>query len=145
MGLFSKLFRARQSAAPCAIHADDRDLVRAEDIDWWNGLSLDDCTVLEQEDNVFRFASWRKFVETDGLSDTEAGKKVRLSFPTFYWILEHRVEEKFSLGILDAKLPYVLKDRINRALMSRLIAKQAVAQASSFNALVRQLIRSGRF
>jgi len=144
MGLFRKLFGAKQPAPPCTIHPHDQDLVKPEDVAWWNELSFDDCQAIEKEDNVFRFAAFKKFIEIDGLSDAEAGKKVRLAFPIFYWKLEHRAEEKFNLAATDAKLPYVLKDRINRALMSRLIDKQAVEQASSFNALVRQLIRSGR-
>lgn len=144
MGLFSKFFGGRQPAPPCAIHPDDRDLVSSEDIEWWNKLSFQDCQALEQEDNVFRLAAFTKFRETDGLSDEEAGKKVRLSFPFYYGKLEHRADEKFTLGTADAKLPYVLKDRINRAVMSRLIDKNAVMQASSMNALVREFIRSGR-
>lgn len=144
MGIFSKLFRSRQPAPPCEIHLNDRDLVSSEDRKWWNGLSLDDCKALEQEDNVFRFATWKKFVEEDGLSDADAGKKVRLTFPTYYWQLAHRAEEKFALGAADAKLPFLLKDRINRALMNRVIDKRALGDSSSFNALVRQLIRVGR-
>ncbi len=144
MGLFSKLFGSKHAPPPCEIHDDDRDLVRNEDVKWWNGLSLDDCKALEQEDNVFRFAAWRKFVEEERLSDAEAGKKVRLSFPTYYWRIEHRADEKFLLTASDAKLPFALKDRVNRAAMSGLINKQAVTKASSFNALVRQLIRAER-
>jgi len=144
MGLFNKLFGSREPAPPYAIHADDRALVKPGDIAWWNSLSLNDCQALEKEDNVFRLAAFQKFIETDRLPDAEAGKKVRLSFPTFYWRLEHRADEKFQLGADDAKLPYVLKDRINRAVMGRIVDKQAVERSSSFNALARQLIRSGR-
>src|SRR5882724_8328968 len=79
-------------------------------------------------------------IETERLPEASAAKKVRLSFPAFYWRLEHRADDKFQLGADDAKLPYVLKDRINRAVMGRVVDKQAVERASSFNALVRQLI-----
>ncbi len=144
MGLLGKLFASTQPAPPCDVHPDDQDLVRTEDVDWWNGLSLDDCKSLEEEDNVFRFAAWKTFIERDGLSDLEAGKKVRLTFPTYYWKLAHRANEKFALGAPDAKLPFVLKDRVNRAVTARVIDKQAVERASSFNALIRQLIRAGR-
>jgi len=98
----------------------------------------------ENEDNVFRLAAFQKFIETDRLPDAEAVKKVRLSFPTFYWRLEHRADEKFQLGADDVKLAYVPKDRINRAETGRVVDKQAVERSSSLNALVRQLIRSGR-
>lgn len=144
MGLFGKLFGTRQPAPECAIHDDDRDLVRPEDIDWWNSLSLADCEALEKEDNVFRLAAFQRFLASDGLSDGEPGKRVRVSFPTLYSRLEHRADEKFKLGADDAKLPLALKDRINRGVMGRVIDKEAVNRSSSFNALVRQLIRAGR-
>ncbi len=144
MGLLSKLFGARQPAPPCTIHRDDRDLVSPEDIEWWKKLSLEDCRIFENEDNIVRFAAFSKYFSTDGLSQAEAAKKIRLGFPIFYWNLEQRAEENFSLGAADAKLPSVLKDRANRAVISGLINKRTLAEASSFNALVRQLIRSGR-
>jgi hypothetical protein len=144
MGLFNRIFGSKQPAPSCEIHPDDRTLVRPDDIVWWNSLSLVDCRQLEEGDNVFRLASFQKFMETDRLTEVEAGKKVRLSFPTFYWRLEHRADEKFKLEADDAKLPYVLKDRINRAVIRRLVDRQVVERSSSFNALIRQLIRSER-
>ncbi len=144
MRLFSKLFGAKRPAPPCPIHPDELDLVRPEDVEWWSGLSFENYQAWEKEDNFFRYMAFKDFVETDGLSSAEAGKKVRHFFSMFYGNLEERAEEKFNLGAADARLPYVLKDRINRAVMSGIIDKQALEQASSFNALVRQLIRSGR-
>lgn len=144
MGLFGKLFGSKQPAPPCEIHSDDRDLIRKQDTEWWESLSLNDRVALMKEDEVFRFATWRKFVESDGLSDADAGRKVRLTFPSYYMKLTHRADEKFSLLASDAKLPLVLKDRVNRAVMGRIITKQAVEGTSSMNALVRQLIRAGR-
>lgn len=145
MGFFGKLFGTAKSAPSCEIHPDDRDLVRPGDVEWWNSLSFDDCLLLEKEDNVFRFAAFQKFHEQDGLSVDDAGKKVRLQFPTFYWNLKSRAEEKFKLNAADAMLPYVIKDRINRAMMSGKIDKHSVQNAPSFNALMRQLIRANRF
>lgn len=144
MSLLNKLFGPREPAPPCAIHVDDKALVKPEDVAWWNSMSLNDCQALQKEDNVFRLAAFQKFIETDHLPEAEAAKKVRLSFPTFYWKLEHRVDEKFQLGADDAKLPYVLKDRINRAVLGRVVDEQAVGRSSSINALIRQLIRSER-
>ena len=77
MGLLGKLFGTAKPAPPCEIHPDDRDLVRPADVEWWNSLSLDDCLLLEKEDNVFRFAAFQKFHVQDGLSVDDAGKKVR--------------------------------------------------------------------
>jgi hypothetical protein len=144
MRLFGKLFGTRRPPAPCAIHTDDRDLVRPEDMEWWNSLSVKECRGFDRDDNATRLAAFRSLIERGGFPDAAAGEKVRLTFPTYYRNLEHRADEKFTLDAADAKLPYVLKDRVNRAVRKRVIDKQAIAGASSFNALVRKLIRDGR-
>jgi hypothetical protein len=144
MGIFSNFFPPKQPAPPCEIHPDDKDLVRPEDIEWWNSLSLDDCKAFGVEDEVFRVAAWRKFVETDGLSDADAGRKVCVSFPGYYYKLADRTSEKFQLTGPDALLPFVLKERVNQAVMHGIVEKRAIQSASSVNALVRQLIRAGR-
>lgn len=143
MGLFGKIFGSKQPAPPCAIHPSDKTLVRDEDAAWWNGLSLDDCKAFEHQDNITKVAAIQKFMKEDGLSEEEAAKKVRCNFPFYYWSLEQRNDEHFPLSASDAKLPYLLKDRINRTLMSRKIGREALSCASSLNALVRDLIRSG--
>lgn len=144
MGILGKLFGSPQPAPPCAIHDDDRPLVKQQDIEWWNGLSIRDCQSFESQDNASRVAALRQFMEKDGMPEADAAKKVRLSFPFFYWQLQHRSEEVFSLCADDAKLPYVLKDRVNRAAMMGLINKQAMSTFPSVNALVRYLIKQGR-
>jgi hypothetical protein len=144
MGVLDKLFRAKPPAPPCAIHPDDRDLVRAEDVAWWERLSAADCQALERKEGAQRLAEFRKLTETHGLPSSAAGEQLRLAFPTYYRTLEHRVDEKFVVGAPDAKLPCVLQSRVERALKKRLIDDRAVARASSFNAAVRQLIRTGR-
>lgn len=106
-------------------------------------MSLHDLKSFFMLDNSLRLALFSKLRE-EGLPDAEAAKKVRLLCLHFYLTPEERSHENFQLGADDAKLPYVLKDRINRATLRRVIDKQAVEQSSSINALVRQLIRSGR-
>src|SRR6266498_582803 len=142
MGIVKKLFGARQPAPLCEIHPDDRDLVRPEDLDWWKHFSLDECKAFEQEDITFRFAAWTKFRERDELSDADAARKVRLTFPRYYSTLTQRSDEKFALGAEDAKLPYVLRKRITDAVMARIIKHDAISRASSANALLRELIRA---
>ncbi len=144
MGLLGKLLRAKPPAPPCAIHPDDRDLVRPEDVEWWNGLSVTDWRTLERKDNAHRVAEFRKLTETHGFPSSAAGEQLRFAFPTYYRTIEHRGDEKFLVAAPDAKLPCVLQSRVERALRKRLIDDQAVARASSFNAAVRQLIRAGR-
>ncbi len=143
MGIFGKIFGSKQPAPPCAIHPSDKSLVRNEDVVWWDSLSLDDCMAFEQQDNVAIVAAIQHFIEEDGLTEEDAARKVRTNFPFYYWSLEQRDEEHFPLSNSDAKLPYVLKDRINRALMGGKIDSHALDHASSFNALVRELIQSG--
>ncbi len=144
MGLFGKFFSPREPAPPCAIHPDDRGLVRTEDQEWWNGLSLDDCKALEQQDNVFQIAALQKFMCDDGFQEEEAAHKVQLQFPFYYWTLGQRAEEHFQLAAADAKLPYVLKDRVNRAMTSGRIDRVTLSRASSMNALLRELFHSWR-
>ena len=144
MGFLSKLFGSKPPAPACAIHFDDRDLVRQDDIEWWRHLSLRDCQALEREDNVFRRTAFEKLIDTDGFPNVVAGERLRLTLPTYYRTLEQRADEKFTLGEADAKLPYVLKERVSRGVRKKVIDPLAVERASSFNALARQLIRAGR-
>ena len=143
MGLLKNLFGSTQAAPPCAIHPNDRAFVRDIDFAWWSELSLDDCKSFEHEDNVFKLSAMTKFTKTDGLSTTEAVKKLRMSFPYYYSTLQDRDDERVTLLGVDAKIPYILKKRINHALMTRKIDAQALGDASSFNALARDLMRSG--
>lgn len=126
------------SSAP-AIHPDDRDLICSEDMQWVESLSLDDYEALEKEDYLLRVSVFQKLIKSDGLTDSDARKKIRLEFPTYYWTLEQRADEKLSLLTADAKLPYALKDRINLAVLNGSINKSALLRATSFNAFVRDL------
>lgn len=144
MGLFDKLFGSARPAPQCEIHENDRNLVRPDDIAWWNSLSFDDCVALEQQDSAFKLAAYIKYVEKDGLDKADAAKRVRLGFLYFYTQVSGRSEPKFTLPDDDAPLPYPLKERINRALMSGQISRADFSQASSANALIRERIRSGR-
>ena len=83
-------------------------------------------------------------MEDDRLPEEAAAKKLRLQFAFYYWTIEQRAEEHFQLSAADAKLPYVLKERVNRGLTAGAIDKAALGRASSMNALVRELIRSDR-
>ena len=144
MGLFGKLFGATTSAPPYTIHPDDNDLVRAEDIQWWNGLSMKDREDMEASQGVMRFGRVGSLMGA-GLSDTEMTKKIRLEMSTFYWRLEERNQEDFKLDAADAKLPSVLGARIYCAIKNGVIDNESTQGATSVNALIRQLIRAGRF
>lgn len=144
MGLLGNRLGAIQPAPACAIHPDDQGLVRAEDRAWWNDLSLDDCNGFEHQHTVFRAAALTSFKEDEGLSEEQALKKLRLGFPFYYLTLDERAKESFPITAADAKLPYILKDRVNRAMNGRMIDGAQLSRTSSMNALVRELIRKGQ-
>lgn len=144
MGLFNKIFRSKEPAPQFQIHPEDTDLISDKDLRWWRTLSLDDCKAFEQQDNLFKVVALRDFIENLGLSKEEAAKKVRKSFLFYYGYLPERNDELFGFNGEDAKLPYMVKDRANRAISK--IKKMNIEEresASSMNALMRQILRSG--
>ncbi|MFH1674853.1 MAG: hypothetical protein ABIF87_15735 [Pseudomonadota bacterium] len=146
MGFLKKLFGTSQPAPNFPIHPADKELVTEYDIKWWKSLTLDDYKALEQQDNIFRLALYMKLVEEAGLSEEEAAKQVRKSHIYYYVTLRARDDEKYGFLGEDAKLPYVLKDRANKAFVKyiRKMDKNEIESASSMNAIVRDLIRTGK-
>jgi len=143
MGLFDTLFGSRKPAPLFEIHERDRDLVRQSDIDWWDTLTLKDCIALEKQDDVFKLAAFTKYMKEDGLDGAAAAKKLRLRFLYYYLLSADRSDSRFSLDDKDVSLPYPLKDRINRAMMTGKITKADMENTSSLNALIRDRIRTG--
>jgi len=135
---------SHQPAPPCDIHPDDRGLAGPADIDWWKGLSVSDVQALDVEDQMFRYSAFVKFVERDGLSDQEAGRRIRQMSQAYYMALEDRADEQLAWGQDDLKLPYMIKERVNRAVVAGVITRDVVRTASSFNAVVRRLIAKGQ-
>ncbi|MEE9615185.1 MAG: hypothetical protein V3W31_09625 [Thermodesulfobacteriota bacterium] len=116
MGFLKKLFGTSQAAPNLPIHLDDNELVAEYDIQWWESLTLDDCKTLEQQDNVAQLALFIKLRE-DGLSEDEAARQVRKSHLFYYGTLEQRDDEPLGFRGEDAKLPYIIKDRANKAVI----------------------------
>jgi hypothetical protein len=146
MGFLKKLFGTSQPVPNLPIHPDDKELVTEYDIKWWESLTLDDCKAFEQQDNVAQMALFMKLFEEDGLSKEEAAKRVRKSHIFYYGTLEQRDDEPLGFLGEDAKLPYILKDRANKAVMKyiRKMDKNEIESTSSMNAIVRNLIRTGK-
>ena len=144
MRLFGRLFGYMRPAPACEIHINDQVLVREEDVSWWSSLAPADCKALEQEDNDLRHTALQKFMEEDGMAEEAAIQRVRRLFPSYYQTLEQRDEEQVPVAEADARLPYVLKERVNRAVMNGMIDLVAADHASSMNALIRELINSGK-
>ncbi|MBS3953519.1 MAG: hypothetical protein KGZ88_11260 [Methylomicrobium sp.] len=143
MRIFDKIFGAKEPAPNFPIHPDDLGLVKNSDLKWWDSLSLNNVISYEKQDNIFRVVALRNFVENEGLSVEQASKKVRKSFIFYYGILQERENEPFGFTGDDAKLPYVLKDRANRAISKiKRMSKQEIDSATSINALIRKILRS---
>lgn len=144
MGFLKKLFGTSQPAPNLPIHPDDEELITEYDRKWWTSLTLEDCKRMEEEDNVAQLALFMKLVEKDGLSKKKAAKKVRKSHLFYYGKLEQRKDEPLGFSGKDSKLPYIVKDRANKAVIKyiRKMDKSEIEAASSMNAIVRGLIRS---
>lgn len=143
MGLFNKLFGQKVPAPKVQIHPDDANLIKQADLQWWDSLSLDNVKSFEEQDNLFRVVALRNYIENEGLTNEDAAKKVRKSFIFFYSTLEERNNDSFGFHGEDAKLPYVLKDRANRAIpIIKNMNTLERESASSMNAIVRNILRS---
>jgi len=142
MGFLKKLFGFGPPAPNLPVHPDDENLVTEYDRKWWELLSLDDCKTFEEQDNAAQFSLFLKHKE-DGLSDEEAAKRVRKAHVFYYGTLKQRDDDPLCVSKDDAKLPYILKDRVNKALMKYVIKmdKKYIEAASSMNAIVRNLLK----
>jgi hypothetical protein len=146
MGLLKKLFSKSQPAPKLPVHPKDEKLITDYDIQWWNSLTLNDCKTFEESDSVSQFALYLKLTKEDGMSETEAARQVRKSHIFYYGTLKERAEEPLGFTGEDAKLPYLLKDRANKAIIQHVskMDKKKIESASSMNAIVRALMRSGK-
>ena len=144
MRLLKRLFGTSRPAPNLAIHPDDKELVTKNDIKWWKALTLSDCKAFEKLDSITQTALSMKLVKEDGFSEEEAAKHVRKSNIFYYGNPEQRDDEPLGFIGEDAKLPYILKDRIDKAVMNhiRKMDKNDIESASSMNAIVRNLIRA---
>ena len=116
--------------------------VRDEDIRWWWNMHDLERRMMIEDDNWSGFALFLKLKE-DGLSEEEAGKRVKKSRPIF----GNPDDTSTSTGE-DRPLPFEFKDRMNIYIQKRSQTdteklKNEIAESSSFNALIRKEIRKG--
>ncbi|MBI4844013.1 MAG: hypothetical protein HY809_06795 [Nitrospirae bacterium] len=144
MGLLKWLFQSGTPAPKLQVHPDDEDLITEDDIQWWESLTLSDCKVMEEQDHVAQYALFMKLTNEDGLSEEEAIRRVRKTHLYYYGTLKQRENELLGFKGDDAKLPYIVKDKANKAVMKfvRKMDKGKRESASSMNAIVRNLIRA---
>jgi len=114
--------------------------VRDEDIRWWWNMHDLERRMMIEDDNWSGFALFLKLKE-DGLSEEEAGKRIKKSRPIF----GNPDDTSTSTGE-DRPLPFEFKDRMNIYIQKRSQTdieklKNEIAESSSFNALIRKEIR----
>lgn len=117
--------------------------VRDQDIKWWFNMHDLERRILLKVDDVNRHALFAKLREEDGLSEDEAAKGVRRSYPLF-----GDPDDPEHAGGEDRPLPYELKDRIKSYVEKRMQTdpetfKKEIEQSSTFNALIREEVRKG--
>jgi len=145
MGILKKLFGTRYPAPNHFIHPDDKELVTDSDFKWWQSITLEDCKAFEHQDNIARLALFMKLVEKDGFSKEDASKRVRKVFTFYYGTPEQRDNEPLGFSGDDSKLPYILRDRANKAIMKYMRnIEEEIESSTSINAIIRSLIRAGK-
>ncbi len=120
-----------------------REGVRDEDIRWWWNMHDLERRVMLNVDEYFRFALF-KFKKDAGCTGDEAASIVKKCHPIFGEADDTQAQPDND----DQALPYELKDRINRYIERRSGTdpeefKAEIERASSYNAFVRQKVRSG--
>ena len=146
MALLKKLFGRGEPAPELQIHPDDQDLVSDADRRWWSTLTLKHCKVMEEQDNLWKATAMGYYMEQEGMSEEHAGRRMRNSFASYYAYLNERSDERLGFVGDDAKLPYMIKDRINRYITSldeTRVVRPGDVGLSTVNALIRKLIREG--
>jgi hypothetical protein len=140
MGLFSRFFR-HQIGCPHHIHPSDENLVDETDVAWFSNLTENDVRLLYQEDDVFRAAAYMKYKDK-GLSEEDAARKVWKYFPYFYIDPNKRGDTPPRLADDDAKLPFLIKDKVNRLASQGTLTKDLAERFDSMNAAIRHVIRA---
>lgn len=146
MGLFKRLFNSGSPAPKLPVHPDDEDLISEDDIQWWESLTLEDCKAMEEQDHVAQLALFMKLTKENGFSEEDAMRQVRKTHLFYYGTLKQRENEPLGFKGDDAKLPHIVKDKANKVVMKyiRKMDKVKRESASSTNAIVRSLIRTGK-
>lgn len=138
MSIFGKLFGSKKPAPSYEIHPDDEKLIKSEDVDWWETMTTDSLKAIEQQDNVARMTAYSHFMESEGMSKEDALNEVKISFPIYYLTLTQRLDKPFSEGE-DAKLPYLLKNRINNTIVPK-ISKESMNSGTHIHSIIRRLL-----
>lgn len=137
-----RIFDRWRRAGPCEVHPDDAALVQPEDLAWWRKLSLAEAREYERNDNMRNLISYRALCEDQGMAPDEAMQRIAISSPRYYLTLDRRAAKSVLVRAEDARIPYVLRYRVDDGIIAGVFPRDAIFGAGSFNALIRQLIRN---
>ena len=144
MELLGKLFGRGQPVPLLPVHPDDEALVSDADVAWWRSVTLWELKKRERDDAASRTVLVRSYMKY--ARDTKEGAVGRAmrSLPTFYGTLEQRQAGLSDLAPDDAPLPWILRKRVDDAIVMGEIRQADQSRSSSMNALIRRLIRDGK-
>jgi hypothetical protein len=137
-------FRERTTAPHCYFTDDDENLIHSSDIIWWEKLSFKDFERMAKDDEATWITLMSHLIEQKGLSEEVAAKQVRRSLPFYYLNEDEKNNDKLVSDKADSKLPYLIKNRVIKAVATGKFTSEAISAHSSFNALARKLIVAGQ-
>jgi hypothetical protein len=117
--------------------------VRDEDMRWWFNMDDLERRILLKLDDVTRQSLFTKLREENNLSEGEAAKGTRKSYPVF----GDPDDTTVATGE-DRPLPYELQDRVRSFIKTRMerdpeVFKKEIKGSSTFNALIRRKVKEG--
>ena len=132
-----------EAAVPtCEVDPADADLIQPGDRTWWERASVEELRQLDAVESMFRDPMVRVLTADPRIPPDAAQRLIRQRFPSFYLRPEDRAVAG-SASEDDAKLPYLMKRRVHGYVSVLAKNSGVLAQATSFNAVVRNAARRG--
>jgi hypothetical protein len=144
VALLRKLFGGGQSVPFFPVHPDDEALVGEADVAWWRGVTLWELKKYERNDTASRVVLVRSHMKYGQATKEAAEAKAMRALPSFYGTIEQREAGLGDLDPDDAPLPWILRKRVDDAIVIGEVRQAELSRSSSMNALIRRLIRDGK-
>ena len=144
MTFLRELFGRGRPVPFLPVHPTDEALVGDADVAWWSSVTLWELKKYEREDAASRVVLIRSYMKYCRATKEAAAGKAMRSLPTFYGTLEQREAGLLDLAPDDAPLPWILRKRVDDAIVMGEVRKAELSRSSSMNALIRRLIRDGK-
>jgi len=144
VALLRKLFGRGRPVPFLPVHPADEALVSDADVAWWSSVTLWELKKYEREDAASRMFLARSHIKYGRATKKAAVGKAMRFLPSFYGTLEQREAGLPDLAPDDAPLPWILRKRVDDAIIMGEVRKADLNRSSSMNALIRRLIRDGK-